>query len=101
MKMRPVHTSPGQSIPHETPVVTATVPFAALVFDKNTRPIAEEYLYSPVVSELVIGQDAIPAVWCDPAGPDKYRVIIQDENLFNFAAAFLRDRQHIPIIMLS
>ena len=100
MKMKPVPTSKTASVSSDRPVYTATVPFAALEFDRETRTIAEEYLYSPVVAEFV-AQDITPAVWCDPVGPNKYRVIIQDENLLNFAAAFQKDRQNIPIIMLS
>ena len=100
MKMKPVPNL-KRPVPEETSVLTTTVPFAALVFDRDSRTSAEEYLYSSIVSEFLAGTDTIPPVWCDPVGPDKYQVVIQDENLFNFAAAFLRDRQNIPIVMLA
>jgi hypothetical protein len=82
-------------------VLTTIVPFSSLVLDRDSRAAAEEYCYNPIVTELVASNDTIPAVWCDPVGPDKYQVVIQDENLFRLAAAILRDRRHISIIMFA
>ena len=100
MRMRPVPSS-QQSIAADMPLLTTTVPFGALIFDRDTRAIAEEYLYSPVVAEYLASKDTIPPVWCDRVSSNKFQVVVQDENLLNFAAAFLRDRENIPIVMLS
>ena len=100
MRMRPVPSS-NQSTVADASVLAAIVPFDALIMDRDTRAIAEEYLYSPVVADFLANHDMIPPVWCDRVSADKYQVVVQDENLFNFAAAFLRDRENIPIVMFS
>jgi hypothetical protein len=98
--MRSVPSS-EHSTADDAPVLSAIVPFGALIFDRDTRAVAEEYLYSSVVAEFLARENPIPPVWCETAGQHRYKVVVQDENLFNFAAAFLRDREHIPIVMLS
>lgn len=99
--MRPVPSATGNPSSAETPVLTTIVTFSSLVLDRDSKAAAEEYCYNPIVTELVASNKTIPPVWCDPVGPDKYQVVINDENLFNLAAAILRDRRHISIIMLA
>jgi hypothetical protein len=101
MRMRPVPSATGNPNPAATHVLTTIVSFSSLILDRDSKAAAEEYSYNPVVTEFVASNNTIPAVWCDRVGPDKYKVIIQDENLFNLAAAILRDRQHIAIIMFA
>ena len=100
MRMRPVPSS-QQSTIADASVLAAIVPFTAMIMDRDAREFAEEYVYSPVVADFLANHDMIPPVWCDRIGADKYQVVVQDENLFNFAAAFLRDRENIPIVMFS
>jgi len=101
MRMRPVPSAMGKPTVADTPLLTSIVPISSLILDRDSKAAAEEYCYHPYVTQLVASDHTIPAVWCDPVGPDKFKVVIQDENLFNLAAAILRDRRHISIVMLA
>ena len=91
-----------RGLPTDAIVFTTYVTVDDLDITEDQKELARAFSKQKTFLDYVSNRDEqLYAVWVEKVGEHQYRVMDQEENVFNLSAAIMRDQRRILVIMLS